>query len=69
MTLKGIDEPVTLYAPRVPDSVPEPGDDHSEAIGASISSALSSTAAAGLGRRSTPVYGAQPGRSSTLPGP
>ncbi len=66
--MKGIDEPATLFAPSVPDTLPEPGDDHSESLGAGFESPLSSTAFAGLGRRSTPVFGAQPGRGSTLPG-
>jgi len=67
--MKGIDEPATLYAPRVPDTLPEPGDDQSETLGAPFGTVLSPGAASGLGRSSTPVFGARPGRSSTLPGP
>jgi adenylate cyclase len=33
VTLKGIDEPMTLYAPAVPDRVPEAGDGHAESLG------------------------------------
>jgi class 3 adenylate cyclase len=34
VTMKGIDEPMTLYAPAVPDRVPESGDGHAESLGA-----------------------------------
>lgn len=33
VTLKGIDKPLTLYAPAVPDRVPETGDGHAESLG------------------------------------
>jgi adenylate cyclase len=53
INMKGIDEPVTLYAPTVPDEIPsEPGDGHAETFGARLRGAL----------------GARPGRTSTLPG-
>jgi hypothetical protein len=51
--MKGIDEPVTLHAPTVPDEIPsEPGDGHAETFGMRLRGAL----------------GARPGRTSTLPG-
>ena len=53
ITMKGIDEPVTLYAPTVPDEIPsEPGDGHAETFGMRLPGTL----------------GARPGRTSTLPG-
>jgi adenylate cyclase len=53
ISMKGIDEPVTLYAPTVPDEIPsEPGDGHAETFGMRLRGAL----------------GARPGRTSTLPG-
>ena len=33
VSLKGIDQPVTLYAPKVPDAIPEPGEGHAETMG------------------------------------
>ena len=53
ITLKGFDEPVTLYAPEVPDvGALGPGDGHAETIGARFPGDL----------------GARPSRTSTLPG-
>ena len=47
VTLKGIDEPVTLYAPAVPDHLPAAGDDgHAEPLG--IPSAVSARRSATL---------------------
>jgi class 3 adenylate cyclase len=51
--LRGVDGPVTLYAPSVPDLAARPGDGHAETFG----------------MRLRGVLGAPPGRTSTLPGP
>jgi adenylate cyclase len=53
VVLRGIDGPVTLYAPPVPDLAAQPGDGHAETFGMRVRGAL----------------GARPGRTSTLPGP
>jgi adenylate cyclase len=53
IALKGFDEPVTLYAPHVPDVADlAPGDGHADTIGARLPGEL----------------GTRPGRTSTLPG-
>jgi adenylate cyclase len=53
VSLKGIDEPMTLYAPAVPDvAAIARGDGHAETIGTGVSTTL----------------GGRPDRSSTLPG-
>ena len=54
ISLKGFDELVTLYAPKVPDAAAiAPGDGHAETIGARFPGG---------------DLGARPGRTSTLPG-
>ena len=65
--MKGIDEPATLYAPRVPDTPPEPGYDLSESLGTALGPALTPGSAASLTRGTGALFGAQ-GGSSTLPG-
>jgi hypothetical protein len=53
IVLKGLDEPMTLYAPEVPEvAALAPGDGHAETIGARFPGEL----------------GARPDRTTTLPG-